>query len=67
VIFRPDRTRLRCRYRSARRPRVSGLPGPKAQLFNLQWLAYKFGRLILLLFTEGSRRRLFINRLFFEQ
>jgi hypothetical protein len=37
------------------------------QLFNLQWLVRRFGRLILLLFTQGLRGRLFINQSFFEQ
>jgi hypothetical protein len=33
------------------------------QLFNFQWLARTFGRSLFPLFTQGSRRRLFINQL----
>jgi hypothetical protein len=39
----------------------------KAQLFNFQWLARPDARSLLLLFTQGSPHRPFINRLFFEQ
>jgi hypothetical protein len=36
-------------------------------LFNFQWLARPGARSLFLLFTYGSRCRLFINQLFFEQ
>ena len=41
-------------------------PG-SVQLFNFQWLARPRAASIFLLFTYGSRRRLFINQVFFEQ
>jgi hypothetical protein len=37
------------------------------QLFNFQWSAQPAARLLFLLFTCSSRRRLFINQSFFEQ
>jgi hypothetical protein len=37
------------------------------QLFNFQWLARSSAGSLLLLFTYGSRRQLFINQAFFEQ
>ena len=39
----------------------------EAQLFNFQWLARPDEGSLFLLFTYGSRRRLFINQTFFEQ
>jgi hypothetical protein len=37
------------------------------QLVNFQWLARPGARSLFLVFTHGSRRRLFIDHLFFEQ
>jgi hypothetical protein len=41
--------------------------GASAQLFDFRWLAQPAARSLFLLFTYSSRRRLFINRSFFEQ
>ena len=55
---------------AARRRRLHPTPAEVAvavQLFIFQWLARSDAASIFLLFTHGSRRRLFIDQLFFEQ
>ena len=64
--WRARRARCRTGYQTQSISKAREEPAA-IQLFNFQWLARSAARSLFLLFTYGSRRRLFINQTFFEQ
>src|SRR6185312_6641954 len=64
--WRARRARCRTGYQTQSISKAREEPAA-IQLFNFQWLARSAARSLFLLFTYGSRRRLFINQSFFEQ